>query len=99
MRHGVGLRDDNLGRLVEALSFARAAKHWPVLFGDWNFEAAELRDFIGLSETRLAVIPPTDTDFTCLQGKGALTSFLVVAEEVASWVDSCTSVTVPRGTH
>ena len=99
MRHGLGLRDENLVRLTEALCFAKSAKHWPVLFGDWNFEASELRTFMGLSDTRLSVILPAGAEFTCLQGKGTLTSYLVVAEEIASSFDSCTTVEVPWGTH
>ena len=57
MEHGVGLKGANLARLYEALSFAKAAKHWPVLVGDWNFEPSELRDFIGLSDNKLAIVP------------------------------------------
>ena len=99
MQHGEGLSNGNLARLYEALSFAKAAKRWPVLVCDWNFEPSALRDFIGLSEIKLKVIQPSNADLTCLQGRGALTSSILVADEVAASIDSYTAVTVAWGTH
>ena len=88
-----------MARLYEALCFARAAKHWPVLVGDWKFGPGELRDFIDLADVKLKIVQPGNADFTCLQGRATLTSYLLVAEEMASAVDSCEAVTVAWGTH
>ena len=54
---------------------------------------------MALSELRLRIVAPGNAEFTCLQGRGTLTSYLLVADEVASLVDVCEAVPVPWGTH
>lgn len=48
---------------------------------------------------KLVIIEPSNVEATCLQGRGALTSFALVAEEVASLFTFCTAAPVPWGTH
>ena len=81
------------------MAFAKAAKHWPVIVGDWNFEPAELRRFMDIEDVQLAIVAPDNSDFTCLAGRGAPTTYMLVSAEVASLVDVCATVSVPWGTH
>ena len=98
-QHSLRLKGKNLTLFFEALRFARAAKHFPILFGDFNFGPEELQRALDLQSMRLAIAVPSNTDVTCMVGGGTLSSFAVVAAEIVNLVTNCRAVAVPWGTH
>ena len=45
------------------------------------------------------VVRPDNTSFTCIQGKGILSTFFIISEALAPLVKACESFEVPWGTH
>ena len=74
MDDSIGFTGDNVRKFNEIIAFVRSTRRFLILYGDFNMSPQQLYDGADLGYLDLEIVVPSDSSFTCLQGRGTLST-------------------------
>ena len=83
---GVGLQG-NWESLQQLMSILGALKCSFLVAADWNMEPKELRESGVETYLKGVIKPPTNTKYTCKQGRGRMLDYVLVSKDLADLVE------------